>query len=224
VAPWKAGGWTFGIAPQFNYRAWNGPGFPHLPPSVYRLGLDLALESAGNAPVAFEFGFNPSVDSDFKKGLSSDAWQFDARAMMIFQTIPRWQVVLGAGYWDRVDDLVVPFAGVVWIPNDLWEFRILWPESRISLFLGNSWWGKATWLYARGEYHVEAYEYRQAYTGIRDQIQLSDYRILMGLRSEAGFWSGFIEAGWVLKRNTDFKQMGGFDISDGFIARMGLRF
>ncbi|MAG93528.1 MAG: hypothetical protein CMJ48_07245 [Planctomycetaceae bacterium] len=216
--------WIFAIAPQFNYRSWTGPSTPALPGSVYRLGLDLELATPGNAPFSVKLGFNPSINSDFEDSLDGDAWNFDARLMFIFQTMPGWQLVLGAGYWDRVDDIVVPMAGVVWSPNDLWEFRFTVPEARASLFLGNMWWGQASWLHVRGEYHVEAYQFTEERTRVEDQIQIEDIRILIGLRCQMGWSEGFIEGGWVFDRDVEFRRAANFDISDGFVGRLGLRF
>ena len=128
------------------------------------------------------------------------------------------------GYWDRVDGMVIPYAGVVWNPNDRWELRLLAPKARVSYFLGN--FGDAShWIYATGEYHAESYQIAMPGLGPREQVQMKDYRVGVGLRSDHGWYDKSIEAGYVFNRNVDFKNgTPGFDIKDTFMVRMILRF
>jgi hypothetical protein len=133
-------------------------------------------------------------------------------------------VALGALYWDRVDDIVLPYAGIVWTPSDYLEFRLLFPKPRVSLFLGAPS-GVATWAYVSGEYHVESYEIELSPPGSRDQVQFEDWRVLGGLRFESGWLTSFIEAGWVFDRDVEFRSQGtDFDIDTGFIGRVGFRY
>jgi hypothetical protein len=125
----------------------------------------------------------------------------------------------------RVNDILIPYAGVVWTPNDYWEFRLLFPKSRISYFLGNVW-GAAAWVYGSLEYNVEAYQiYVPTPVGLDEKVQISDYRALFGLRSEGGGVTGFVEVGWAFAREAKFEHgTPGFDINTGFVGRLGLRF
>jgi len=113
----------------------------------------------------------------------------------------------------------------VWTPNDYWEFRIMFPRTRVSYFLGN-WMGGSAWVYGSLEYNVEAYQiYVQEPFNMNDKIQIRDYRAMIGLRSEGGGVTGFVEAGWVFAREAEFENgTPGFDINTGFISRIGLRF
>ena len=222
--------WIFSFTQEFNYRAWTGPSTSAvrpttaLPGSVYRLGWDLELATPANYAWSALFAFNPSINSDFDRSLSRNAWNFDARGMLFFRQTPQWTWVLGAGFWDRVKDRVIPYAGFIYVPDPRWEWRILFPESRISYYLGDPY-GFKTWLYTRGEFHSEAYEYRQEITGMREQVQLDDWRILIGYRFDNGWVSSFIEAGWVFGRDVDFRSVTpGFRVSSGFIGRFGVRF
>jgi hypothetical protein len=215
----------FSITPEFNYRSWSGPTFPNLPANVFRFASDFELATPANYPVSLQLGFTPAFVSDFSANPTSDAWNYDARGAVFIRTSPHWMVALGAAYWHRVDDIVIPYAGVVWTPNDIWELRLMFPKSRISYFVGN-WWGSAAWVYGSLEYGVEAYEINlQGPLGGPEKIQLSDYRALFGLRAEGGGVTGFVEGGWVFDRQVDFLYgTPGFDINTGFIARLGLRF
>ena len=217
--------WLFSFTQEFGTRFWQGPSGPiGLPGTVYRVGWDLELATPSNGPVSMQLGFNPSLNSDFETSPGSDAWNLDGRAMLFFRNSPHLMWVLGAGYWDRVDDMVIPYAGLVFTPNDLWEWRLLFPEARISYFLGNIH-GYNKWIYANFEYHVESYEIDRQPGNLTEQIQLEDYRILLGLRMESGPVVTFIEGGWVFGREVSFGgSTPGFDIDTGFIGRVGVRF
>jgi hypothetical protein len=220
--------WVFSIAPQYSMRLFDGPrgtpGIAHLPGDAHRLGLGLKLATPDYGGTSFEVGFNPAYASDFELGGNRDSWQFDAHAVMFWRLDPQFMFALGAAYWDRVDDMIVPYAGVVWTPSDYLEFRLLFPKPRVSLFLGAPN-GVATWLYLSGEYHVESYAISLEPPGVRDQVQFEDWRVLGGARFETGWITSFIEAGWVFGRDVEFRRFGtDFEIDTGFITRAGFRY
>lgn len=222
-------GYTFSVAPQFGLRAWEGPlgvggGNAGLPPQAYRFGLGLKLLTPSWGPWQFEAGFNPAVGTDFDD-VSSDALMFDGHAVAFFRTSPQFMWAIGAAYWDRVDSIILPYAGAVWTPNDRWEFRLLFPKPRITWFAGAPM-GVPTWLYVAGEYHVEAYEVNVDPINQSTRAQIEDIRVLGGARAEFGAATGFLEAGWVFNRDVDFDAGFGtdFEIDNGFVARAGFRY
>lgn len=221
--------WIFSFTQEFDLRNWEGPKttpalpMTELPGAVYRFGWDLKLATPANYPLSALIAFNPSLNSDFQAGLSRDAWQFDGRGAIFWRPSPAWTWVGGAAFWDRVTDRVIPYAGVIYVPDDRWEWRIVFPDPRISYFLGQPW-GFNTWFYARAEYHIESYEIRLTRVNQRDQVEIQDWRALMGFRFDNGWVTSFIEAGWVFGRNVDYKNAAGFDVASGFIGRMGIRF
>lgn len=218
--------WIFAIAPQFNMRSYEGPrGIPasHLPGSVYRFGLNLKVATPQFNGWSFEAGFNPAVASDLSKSLSSDAWLFDAYGVGFWQWSPQWTWVIGAAYWDRVDDIILPYAGFVWTPDQFWNVTLVFPRPRVDYFIGTPF-GVATWVYVGGEYHVEAYEISMSPLPGKTRFQSADVRAFGGLRWEAGKYVAFVEAGGVLAREVDYARFGtDFDVNDGFYSRMGFR-
>lgn len=222
--------WLFSLEHQFGYRSWQGPGSIDLPAAAYRFGWDIKLETPLNSeyrPFAFSLAFNPSINSDFNQTLGRQAINFDGRGIMYWQADPRLLVALGAGFWDRVHDHVVPYAGVVWLPDDRWEMRLMWPQSRIQWYAGNVA-GEDVWFYASAEYHIESYQIgTNAVAAGKDQIELADYRAVLGMRKSNRWASGFIEGGWVFGRKVDLRATPAavdFDIHSGFIGRIGLKF
>ena len=235
-------GWISSVTHEFDLRSWDGPtssrtgppGIAHagFPEELYRFGWDLELATPANqGPWSVQLAFNPSFNTDFQQGMSSDAWNFDGRGILFFRSSPYWLWAFGAGFWDRVHNRVIPYAGVIWTPDDRWEWRMVFPEPRVSYFLGNVW-GVASWFYVRGQYNVEAYEVtlkdrtsRSAAFPRREQMEVEDWRVLAGWRADNGFMTSFIEAGWVFDRQVEFLNgTSDFDISSGFIARAGFRY
>ncbi|GAB5444923.1 MAG: hypothetical protein Fues2KO_52720 [Fuerstiella sp.] len=215
-------GWIVTWTNQFRLRNWDGPqAGPGLPGKAFRFGVDLEVETPHAGPFAMSFAVTPSLNTDFDQSPGSSSFQLDGRGMFIFQLDRAWSMVLGAGYWDRVNDRVIPYAGFVY-RDEYWEWRILYPESTISLFLGNGATG-ASWMYIRAEYNVEAFEVRTA-AGI-DEVELEDYRATLGLRTDTGMSSWFIEGGWVFEREVEYAtSTASFRPQTGFIARTGWRY
>lgn len=234
--------WLFSLEHQLGYRSWSGPistadpARVDLPANAYRLGWDIRFDTPLNsqfAPFALTLAFNPSINSDFHQTLTREAYNVDGRGIFIWQLDPHFQLALGAGFWDRVRDRVIPYAGFVWLPDDRWEFRIMWPQSRIQYYRGNHM-GEDVWLYVNGEYHIESYQIGSSVfdpaapaPGIAsraDQVEFEDYRILIGLRKSNPIMSGFIEGGWVFGRHVNQRFGPDFQVNSGFIGRIGIRF
>ncbi|MEO2019076.1 MAG: hypothetical protein ABGZ53_32425 [Fuerstiella sp.] len=219
-------GWMLTWTNEFRLRLWDGPnalpGFPGLPAHAYRFGWDFELETPQSGPFSVSFGITPSINSDFENSLSSEAFQLDGRGMFIFRLDQYWSMVLGAGYWDRVKDRVIPYAGLTY-RDDYWDWQLMFPKTMISLFLGNeARWSK--WMYLSAEYHVEAYEVKTAPGPPREEVELQDYRILLGVRMDGGMHSWFMEGGWIFDRDANFRLGSRFSPNSGFIGRMGMKY
>ena len=216
-------GWAFVNTLQGGARLWDGPGAPSLPGSVYRAGWDFLFTTPQAGPWSGQIDFNPSVNSDFHSSLHRQAFNLDGNVTAFYRTSPQVLWVLGVQYWDRVDKMILPNAGVVWNPNDRTELRLLFPKSRISYFLGN--FGDAAhWLYATGEYHVESYQVSTPGSSA-NQVQIRDWRFGIGLRSDHSWYDKYVEVGYVIGRQATFLNTSpDFNIGDGFMARLGVRF
>ena len=172
--------------PPNSTSGWSGPSNPGLPANVYRFASDFELATPGNNPVSLQLGFTPAFVTDFSANPTSDSVNYDARGVMFLRTSSEFMIALGAAYWKRVDDIIIPYAGVVWTPNEYWELRLMFPKSRISHFLG-SWWGASTWAYGVLEYNVEAYQINlQIPGGPEEKIQIRDYRAPVRFTPKAG--------------------------------------
>jgi hypothetical protein len=217
-------GTIFSWKPEFNYRGYDGPGGLSLPGHAYRFASDFEWGGQGPGPWGFQVGFTPQLVTDFDQQLSREAYSFDGRGMLFYRADPTLMLVGGVAFWDRVTDRFIPHVGVVWTPDDRWEFRLLFPKSRISVLLGD--WGYGgVWLYGSAEYNVEAYQVGVTDFNRKDRMEISDYRFLMGLRTDNGSVSSFVEGGWIVDRQVNFQhKTTDFGIGDGWTVRAGLRF
>lgn len=218
-------GWVFMSRPHYGLRSYDAPTGSGLPSNAHRFGWELRMEvPRGLYPWQFNLSFTPSINSDFDGNLGTDGFLWDNHAEIIFPLGPYWQAVVGYQYWDRLNDRVLPRGGLVYT-DDFWEWRLTFPEARISLFLGNEYlWSK--WLYARMKYNVEAFEVTNRIGGanIREQMEIEDWRALIGLRMNTGRFDWFLEGGWVFSRGIDFKRSADLSVNTGFIGQIGLRF
>lgn len=222
------GSWVFTPSMEYGGRFLEGPQGAltnsHMPGSMHRFGLGVKLASPMVYGWGIEGSFTPWLATDFGGSPTSNAFMFDGQAAAIWQWSPQLMWVLGISYWDRVDGIVLPNAGVVWNPNEYWEFRLVFPKPRVTTFIGAPL-GVPTWLYASGEYHVEAYEVNSLAGKQNDLVQLSDWRVMGGLRWETPRVTTFVEAGYIFDRKVKFDKFGGdFKVDSGFMTRIGLRF
>jgi hypothetical protein len=215
-SPW---GKIYSFTPQFGMRSGSLPGGDNW----YRFGLDLEAVTPTQGPWSLQFGFTPSINSDLEKSISSEAWQFDARGMGFYRVSPSFTWVLGAGFWDRVEDMVVPYAGFIYRPDTRWEYLLVLPQPRISYLISDSG-GVATWLYVRAEYHVEAYETDLEGAIGQRQVQIEDGRLMGGVRFDGGAMAAFVEAGWVFKREFQVRDTLNVDLDDALMVRAGLQY
>jgi hypothetical protein len=216
--------WVFTSTVQGGARIWNGPATPNLPGSVFRFGWDLLFSTPQVGPWILQFDFNPSINSDLQSSLRREAFNLDGNITAFYRVDPQWMWVIGIQYWDRVNNIFIPNAGVVWNPTDQLELRLLFPKSRISYFLGTI--GDAAhWIYATGEYHVEAYQVKMPGVTDDERIQLSDWRFAIGCRSDHAWYDKYVEVGYVIGRQVKYlRSTPDFDISNGLMVRAGVRF
>lgn len=220
-----APGVLFNGTGYFNARYWDGPGGIALPGQVDQLSLDMELGFFNGGPWSAQVAFHPQMVDGYESRLNRYAFNFDGRAIATYRASPNWSFVAGVAFWDRVNLLVVPHVGAIWTPAPRWELRLLYPRSRISYYMGQR---RSTdfWLYGTFEYTAEAW---QANIGdptvVADRIQLTDDRLMLGLRWDSGRHSVFVEGGIVFNRRARFVgPTPDFDLSNVGSIRAGFRF
>jgi hypothetical protein len=230
VAPLYPAPLIFSFAQQYDLRLIEGPSSPpgipntNLPGSLHRIGWDFELKTALPGQWNGVIGFNPSIDSDFQKSLSKWAFNWDARAALLYTPQPDLTFVIGFMEWDRINTRFLPWAGMIYRPNPYWQFDLVFPQFRIATFIWDEW-GFKTMFYGRVEYHSEAYEIWNPVVGERDQVAFTDWRALLGINKDRGDFDYFFEGGWIFHRDVDFRVAPqGFEVTSGVIVQGGVRF
>jgi hypothetical protein len=220
----------FSFEQQYDLRLLSGPSSPpgvsptNMPGSLNRIGWDFELKTAVPGPLNVVVAFTPSIDSDFQKSLTHDAFDWDGRAAFLYSPTRELTYVVGAVFWDRLHERVLPWAGVIYRPNQYWQLDLTFPQARISTYLWDEF-GFKTSLYGRVEYHSEAYQIYNPVLDERDRVELNDWRALIGINKDRVDVAYFVEAGWIFGRHTDYKvSPTGFDVDSGAIIRAGVRY
>jgi hypothetical protein len=224
-------GWILKETGQFRARTWQGPasaGPPAVPPppaglpgSGFRLGIDFEFSTPQVGPYSMTLAVTPSLNTDFNRSPTSKAFQLDGRGIIWWGVTPGWSFGLGAMFWDRVDDRVLPYAGWVY-RDDYWEWRLMFPESEIRLFLGNEpWWSK--WLYVRAKYNIDAYE-GVGSLGVQREVEFEDWQLTLGFQMDAGYYRWFIEGGLILDRELEYDTAPDISVDPSYITRIGIRY
>jgi hypothetical protein len=212
--------WT----PVWNTRWWNGPHGESFPAHVDQFESDFQLSSARSSPWNWQLGFTPQVNSDFYRSPNSSAYIFDFRGVLFYQPSPNLRLAMGVAVWDRLREDVIPYGGVLWTPNDTWEFRLFFPKSRISRYWGTIS-GNHVWTYLSAEYDSQAYQVDEVYAQrrVKERLQMTDDQLLAGVSAQHNNWTAFTEAGAIVGRWARFSGPSpNFNIQDGFLARLGV--
>ncbi len=220
VAP----GVLFNGALWMSARWWDGPTGVTLPGQVDQFSTDLELGFFNDGPWSGQIAFHPQIVMSYEAPLNRDAFNFDGRAIAMYRASENWSFVGGIAFWDRVNLLVVPHVGVIWTPNERWEFRLLFPRSRASYYVGR-WRDTDFWLYGEAEYHVEAWQDSIDSPAVHDRIQIADERLSVGVRWDTGRYSFFVDGGYVFDRHAQFAgALPSFNIDNMGMIRAGLRY
>jgi hypothetical protein len=221
---WMSPNWLFSWTGNWNGHWYQGPSGVQIPYGFTQLMSDFELAYQDESPWSFQFGFTPQISSDFERSLDSNAYMFDGRAVGFYRWSPELTFAFGAAYWNRVHNLVVPYAGVIWTPAPKWEFRLLAPKSRISYYAGRMM-NADVWYYTSLEYAVDAYQVDIQDTRAKDRLQMSEYRLMAGVNVQWRLWNPFLEGGWVFDRHAIFSgDTPNFNVQNGGIVRLGLRY
>jgi hypothetical protein len=148
----------------------------------------------------------PGVYSDFEQDVD-EALRITGHGAALYDWTPTTRLMLGVAYLDREDVSVLPIGGVIWKPNDQWEFKLVAPRPEIARRV--YWFGQVgekvkDWLYLTGEFGGDTWAIERA-AGTPDIFTYRDYRVLLGLERKAiGSPDGWIEIGYVFGREIEY--------------------
>ncbi len=194
----------FLISPAFSYTniQWeHSQGFPD---SLYTAGLSLSWMKPINERWNLMLNATPGYAGDGKA--TSYAVRCPVILGLTWTPNSRWKVVFGAGYMDRSDFPVLPFAGVVYTPNEDWKFELMAPQPRVARRLSG--WSDVLcnrWVYLGGGFGGGAWAV-ESWNGRSDLAMYREFSLTLGyeaVRTNSGFlWN--VEIAYIFGRKMEF--------------------
>jgi hypothetical protein len=199
---------------NFDIRWWAGPQgnahtpVPNLPPQVFDLNLSLSWRQSWADGIATEVTVLPGLYTDFRT-TPPDGFRVPGHAVGVFQVGPKLHLVGGVQYVQRNHLQMLPVGGLLWEPDERWQWRLVFPEPKVSYHLDAT---TDAWVYARGEYGGGRWAYKDD-LGHADHVEYSDLRLAVGfesgnltraIRPRLGLGTVFFEVGYVFDRHLNF--------------------
>ena len=215
------------ITPGFGVQYLQGPQNADLPPRLCDGYVDFRWLSQVTPTLGLDLAVTPGIFSDFEQD-SDKAFRMPGHAAAAWTWNETTKLVAGAAYLDRFDIEWIPIGGIVWTPNEDWQFDLIFPHPRISC--RNYWGGNLgermqDWLYLAAEFTGDAWAIRRS-DGRDEQVVLSDYRIVLGMeRKVLGGVSSRCEIGYVFGRKIEYRsETPDFHPTDTVMLRGGLTY
>jgi hypothetical protein len=185
----------------------NGPEITDLPSRLF----DASVETVLSLPVRdgwfVQAALSPSVFTD-GENLSGDALRLPGRLLVFWSCTEKLTLSGGVVYLDREDVSVLPSAGVIWKPSDVWRIEAIMPRPRVAWRYDHDA-RRSRWLYLVGEFGGGSWAIERA-AGFDDVATLSDYRCLAGWEQvpQQGLTCR-VEGGLVFNRSLEYSSGGG---------------
>lgn len=220
----------FLIEPRFAINYWNGPQSDVYDMSAHTFDASLGLRwlpqlqmSSMATALKFDLFFNVGLYSDFKS-VTSKSFRFPSWGYLSFELTKTLEVKAGVWYLDRVRYKIFPSGGVIWRPNEQWEFDILFPNPRVTYRPAGASLHNVS-LYTRGEYGGGSWTVDHEFGGTV-KTDYNDYRIMFGLDWHGrGGSVGYFELGVAFARELYFDDpRGAYDLDAGFLMQAGFHF
>lgn len=215
------------LTPGFTTHYLDGPSVSDLPARVYDASLQFRWFRRFTPRLAMDLAVTPGVYGDFERD-AGDALRVTGHGAAVYDWTPTTRLVLGVAYLDREDVGVLPVGGIIWKPNDEWEFKLVAPRPEIARRV--YWFGQfgeqvKDWLYLAGEFGGDTWAIERA-DGTPDTFTYRDFRVLLGLERKAiGTPDGWVEIGYVFGREIEYDSpTPDISPSDTFLIRAGITY
>ena len=191
------------LTPGFAVHYLDGPANSGLPPQLYESYLQFRWLCQATPKWGIDLSLTPGVYSDFDQD-SGKAFRLTGHAAAAYTWDDKTKFVFGAAYLDRPDEEAIPIGGVVWTPNEDWNFDLIFPNPKISRRVWAPWdaEGKSEhWAYLACEFWGDAWDVKLS-NGLIEQVVLSDARIILGIEHKMpGGLNSHVEIGYVFDRH-----------------------
>ena len=207
------------ISPGFAAHFFDGPDNVPVPARTYDAYVQFRWIPQVTSSLRFDMAITPGYFGDYDHD-GHKAIRETGYFTGILKLSHDWQLVLGADYTDLKTYPVLPVAGVIWKPDDNAEYRLVFPQPKISFRLAadgiylrennpqTTDYGSEWWAYLSGELGGEAWAIQRAGVGV-DLMTYSDLRAIIGLQHKIyrGL-SSKIEGGYIFDRKVLFDSDG----------------
>lgn len=216
------------MTPGFGVQYLEGPKNLDLPSHLYDAYFQFRWMSQVTPSLGLDFAVTPGVYSDFEQS-SSKAFRLTGHAAAAWTWSEQLKIAAGAAYLDMPSDTnVIPIGGLIWKPNEDWQFDLVFPYPKAARRInwnGNQDPNVQDWFYISGEFTNDAWAIEQN-DGTNCQVSLRDYRVILGVeRKVLGGLSSRIEIGYVFGRRIRYtNDTPDFFPSDTVMVRGGLTY
>lgn len=216
--------------PRFAINYWTGPQSAVYDMAAHTFDASLGLRwlpklqfASMATPLSFDLFFSVGIYSDFKK-VRGDSFRFPSWGYLSLDVTQSIKAKIGVWYLDRARNKILPSGGVIWTPNDQWEFQLLFPNPRITYRPAGGSLRDMT-VFLRGEYGGGSWTVSHLEGGA-EPTDYNDYRILLGMDWKGrAKGQGFFELGISFARElyiADSRKS--YDLDPGFILQTGFHF
>lgn len=212
------------LMPTMHLHLLDAPNFVGLPLHLYATYLDfLWLPRVGERWKGM-VSVAPGWYSDFEDG-SDDGFRFTGRGIARYAWVPEtFELVLGVIYTNRLNNKVIPAAGLIWKPSDDLNYELVFPRAKIGRRLS---WGMGfeNWLYVGGGFGGDTWSIA-APGGGQETLDMLDWRLTLGWERKMNGGAGVrFEVGYVFARELEFASTGTeFNLDDTLLLRGGVVF
>lgn len=215
------------IIPGFAVHYLDGPAGVEMPPRLYDAYCQFRWLHRFSPRWGADVSITPGVYSDFDQE-DSEAFRLTGHAVDAWTWCPTTKIIMGVGYFNRLDVKVLPVGGIIWTPSEDWDFELLFPQPKIARRV---YWTSAgnerlqEWFYVAAEFGGGDWAFRRS-DGTSDLVDLKDYRIYFGLeRKKIGGLGARIEVGYVFGRQIEYlRGLPEFDPADTVMLRAGVTY
>jgi len=215
------------ITPGFAVHYFDGPSSTDLPPRVYDAYTQFRWMSQVLPSLGVDLAITPGVFSDFRQS-TDEQLRITGHGAAALTCSPTAKIVLGVGYFDRLDVRLMPIGGLIWAPNEDTSLELLFPQPRIArrvYFCGTAADDVQDWIYLAGEFGGGTWAIQRA-NGANDVVNYHDIRVILGVeRKVIGAPDGRLEVGYIFGRKVEYhSRTPEFQPSDTVMLRGGITY
>lgn len=187
------------LVPNFGLQLWDVPDNPYheFAKQTFKASMGFGCEPQFTEDFGADLFVELGVASSFKK-IGSKAFYVRGRGLGTLRINENITAVGGVVYYGRNHYKLLPSGGVLWVPNEKNEWRLVFPDPCLTHYIANlnetKWWG-----YLQGNIYGGRW-YVPDYYGSKN-IDYNDYRVGIGLKFQcAKGCNGFFEVGGAFGR------------------------